>query len=39
VRKVWQAQSTGEKLAVALALNRLDWIAEMGYSVAEATGA
>lgn len=32
----WAAQSTGERLAVALVLNRADWIAEMGYSLAEA---
>jgi len=34
--KAWGVQSTGEKLAVALALNRADWIASMGYSLAEA---
>lgn len=28
--------STGEKLAVALVLNRADWLAEMKYSLAEA---
>jgi hypothetical protein len=28
--------STGEKLAAALVLNRGDWLAEMGYSIAEA---
>lgn len=32
----WSAQSTGEKAAVAIALNRADWLAEMGYSLAEA---
>ena len=29
-------QSTGEKLASALVLNRPDWIAEMNYTLAEA---
>jgi len=32
----WSVQSTGEKLAVALVLNRPEWIAGMGYSLAEA---
>ena len=32
----WRSQSTGEKLAVALALNRADWLAAMGYSIPEA---
>lgn len=32
----WGLQSTGERLAVALVLNRADWIAETGYSLAEA---
>jgi len=32
----WVAQSTGERLAVALALNRSDWLASMGYTIAEA---
>jgi hypothetical protein len=32
----WSAQSTGEKLAVALVLNRPEWISAMGYSLAEA---
>jgi hypothetical protein len=35
-RDAWAMQSTGEKLAVALALNRADWIAAMGYSLPEA---
>jgi hypothetical protein len=30
------ALSTGEKLAVALVLNRADWLAEMNYTIAEA---
>ncbi len=29
-REAWGVQSTGEKLAVALALNRADWLAEFG---------
>ena len=32
----WTVQSTGEKVAVALALNRSDWLAEYGYTIAEA---
>ena len=32
----WRVQSTGEKLAVALVLNRADWLAEMQYTLAEA---
>jgi len=32
----WGVQSTGEKLASALVLNRMDWLAEMEYTVAEA---
>lgn len=32
----WDVQSTGEKLASALVLNRPDWIASMGYTLAEA---
>lgn len=28
--------STGEKLAVALVLNRADWLKEMDYTIAEA---
>ncbi|MFC7521425.1 hypothetical protein ACFQS6_17760 [Xanthomonas populi] len=28
--------STGEKLAVALVLNRFDWLTQMGYTIAEA---
>lgn len=32
----WHVQSTGEKVAVALALNRADWLAHMGYTIAEA---
>jgi len=32
----WSALSTGERLAVALVLNRPEWISAMGYSLAEA---
>jgi len=32
----WCVQSTGEKVAVALALNRADWLAEIDYSIPEA---
>ncbi len=34
--EAWAVQSTGERLAVAVVLNRPDWIAEMGYTLAEA---
>ena len=32
----WAVQSTGEKVAVAFVLNRPDWLAEHGYTIAEA---
>ena len=32
----WAVQSTGEKAAVALVHNRADWLAEHGYTIAEA---
>ena len=32
----WAVQSTGEKVAVALVLNRVDWLAEPQYTIAEA---
>jgi hypothetical protein len=32
----WAVQSTGEKVAVALALNRFDWLEEIQYTIAEA---
>ena len=32
----WAVQSTGEKVAVALVLNRADWLAEYQYTMAEA---
>lgn len=33
----WGVQSTGGKVAVALTLNRADWLAEQGYTIPEAT--
>lgn len=33
---VWRAQSTGERVSVALALNRADWLEKIGYTIAEA---
>lgn len=35
-RDSWVVQSTGERVAVALVLNRADWLAELDYSIAEA---
>ena len=35
-RCAWAVQSTGEKVAVALVLNRADWLEELGYTIAEA---
>ena len=35
-RDSWSCQSTGEKLAVALVLNRADWLKSMGYTIGEA---
>ena len=35
-RDSWSVQSTGERVAVALVLNRADWLAEMHYTLAEA---
>ena len=32
----WAVQSTGEKVAVALVLNRADWLAEILYTIPEA---
>jgi hypothetical protein len=32
----WAVQSTGERVAVALVLDRADWLAELDYSIAEA---
>ncbi|MEG9433375.1 hypothetical protein [Terriglobus sp. ADX1] len=34
--QAWAVQSTGEKVAVALVLNRADWLTAMGYTIAEA---
>ena len=35
-RDAWSVQSTGEKVAVALVLNRADWLSACGYTIAEA---
>lgn len=35
-KEAWSVQSTGEKVAVALALSRFDWLQSMGYTVPEA---
>jgi len=32
----WSVQSTGERVAVALVLNRADWLAEYQYTIPEA---
>ncbi len=32
----WGVQSTGEKVAVSLTLNRADWLTEIGYTIPEA---
>jgi hypothetical protein len=32
----WAVQSTGEKVTVALVLNRADWLQSIGYTLAEA---
>jgi hypothetical protein len=32
----WSVMSTGEKVAVALVLNRAEWLAEYGYTIPEA---
>ena len=32
----WAVQSTGEKVAVALVLNRADWLAAISYTIPEA---
>jgi len=32
----WSVQSTGEKVAVALVLNRADWLTQIGYTIPEA---
>ncbi|TSD59051.1 hypothetical protein FFI97_005760 [Variovorax sp. KBS0712] len=35
-RDAWSSMSTGEKVAVALVLNKADWLAAVGYTMAEA---
>ena len=35
-RDAWAVMSTGEKVAVALVLNRADWLASIDYTLAEA---
>ena len=35
-RCAWAVQSTGVQVAVALVLNRADWLEEQGYTIAEA---
>jgi predicted acetyltransferase len=35
-RDAWAVQSSGEKVAVALVLNRADWLAEIDYTIPEA---
>jgi len=34
--EAWAVQSTGERVAVALVLNRADWLREIDYTIAEA---
>ena len=34
--EAWRVQSTGERVAVALVLNRADWLAKVDYTLAEA---
>lgn len=34
--EAWSVQSTGEKVAVALVLNRADWLSSIKYTIAEA---
>ena len=34
--EAWTVQSTGEKVAVALVLNRADWLTQIGYTLPEA---
>ncbi len=34
--EAWSVQSTGEKVAVALVLNRADWLSTTQYTIAEA---
>jgi hypothetical protein len=34
--EAWAVQSTGEKVAVALVLNRADWLSTIQYTITEA---
>jgi hypothetical protein len=34
--EAWTVQSTGERVAVALVLDRADWLREIDYTIAEA---
>lgn len=34
--EAWAVQSIGEKVAVALVLNRADWLSSMQYTIADA---
>jgi hypothetical protein len=34
--EAWSVQSTGEKVAIALVLNRADWLSTIQYTIAEA---
>jgi len=34
--EAWSVQSTGERIAVALVLNRADWLRKIGHTIAEA---
>jgi hypothetical protein len=34
--EAWSVQSTGEKVAVALVLNRADWLSTIQYTIADA---
>jgi len=36
--EAWAVHSTGEKVAVALVLNRADWLAEIEYTLPEVIG-
>ena len=35
-RAGWAQQPTNEKLAIALVLNRADWLEDLGYTIADA---
>jgi hypothetical protein len=34
-KDAWYCMSTGEQIAVALVLNRADWLEETGYTIAQ----